>query len=127
MIIEDISIDVERKNIRSVRLAVYPQTGRVRLAAPLWMSEESLRMYAASRLPWIKKHRNKLIPKKPQPTYEYVSGEHHFYNGDRYMMEVFSSDKAQGVVLDHSTMKLFARKAATKHQRSAILAEWLPR
>lgn len=122
--IENISIDVERKNIRSIRLAIYPQTGRVRLSAPRWVSEESLRMYAASRLPWIKKHRNKIANRSPRPTYEYVSGEYHFYNGDRYLLEVIPSGGRRGVLLEDSTMKLFAEQEATKHERGVILAEW---
>ncbi|HVN47912.1 MAG TPA: SprT family zinc-dependent metalloprotease [Bacteroidota bacterium] len=124
LIIENISIDVERKNIRSIRIAVYPRTGRVRLAAPHWVSEETLQAYAISRLPWIKKHRKRLMCKEPRAAYEYVSGEHHFYNGHPYLLEVVSSDRSHGAALENSTIKLFTGKVTTRHQRSEILAEW---
>jgi predicted metal-dependent hydrolase len=122
--IEEISIDVERKKIKSLRIVIYPQTGKVRLAAPWWVSDETVRSYAISKLSWIKEHRNRLIVRKPQPVYEYVSGESHFYNGNPYLLEVIPSLGRPKVELEHATLKLFIRTNNTKHQRSALLAEW---
>ena len=47
-------IDVVRKEIKNIHLAVYPPTGRVRIAAPLNVNEDAID-FAISKLGWIKK------------------------------------------------------------------------
>ena len=53
--IADLSIDVVRKDIKNMHLAVYPPTGRIRLAAPAQTDAEVIRLFAISKLAWIKK------------------------------------------------------------------------
>ncbi|UHD16813.1 M48 family metallopeptidase [Thiocapsa bogorovii] len=50
----DIAVDVIFKDIKHVHLSVYPPDGRVRLAAPAHMSLETLRVFAVSKLGWIR-------------------------------------------------------------------------
>ena len=54
--IANISIDVIRKDIKNMHLAVYPPHGRIRLSAPSKTDPEVLRLFAISKLGWIKKH-----------------------------------------------------------------------
>ena len=55
----DISVDVEFKDIKNVHLSVYPPTGRVRISAPSRMSLDTVRVYAISKLGWIKQQQKK--------------------------------------------------------------------
>ena len=55
--IANIEIDVVRKDIKNMHLAVYPPLGRIRLAVPQKTDEEVLRLFAISKLGWIKKTR----------------------------------------------------------------------
>ena len=48
--IGNIKIDVVRKEIKNIHLAVYPPTGRVRIAAPLNVNEDAIRLFAISKL-----------------------------------------------------------------------------
>ena len=48
--VSDISIDVVRKDIKNIHLAVYPPTGRVRIAAPLIVNDDAIRLFAVSKL-----------------------------------------------------------------------------
>ena len=57
IVINDIEIEVIKKNIKNVHLSVHPPAGRVRLAAPENMDEEAIRLFAISKLSWIKKQR----------------------------------------------------------------------
>ena len=124
LVIDKICIEVERKNIKSLRLAVYPQTGRIRLAAPLWLSDEVLRAYAVSKLSWIKKHQHRIAVREPQTVQEYISGEQHLYNGIRYTLEVIPHSRKSEVVLEDVTMRLFIHANNSKRQRAAVLSEW---
>jgi predicted metal-dependent hydrolase len=54
--IANVEIDVIRKDIKNMHLAVYPPKGRIRLAVPEKTDAEVLRLFAISKLGWIKKH-----------------------------------------------------------------------
>ena len=57
--ISNIKIDVIRKDIINIHLAVYPPTGRIRLAVPLKVNDDAIRLFAISKLAWIKRHQRK--------------------------------------------------------------------
>ena len=56
----DIAVDVVLKDIKNVHLSVYPPTGRVRISAPKRMSVDTIRVYAVSKLDWIKQQQMRL-------------------------------------------------------------------
>ena len=60
IMIGDIYIDVVRKVIKNVHLSVYPPLGRVRISAPFRMDLDTIRVFAISKLNWIKKQQHKL-------------------------------------------------------------------
>lgn len=124
IVVESVPIDVVRKNIKGLRLVIYPQTGRVRLSAPLWLSDDAIRLYAISKLSWIKKHQKRFESRKPQAAQIYTSGEYHEYSGSRFMLAVVPYAGKPKVVLDHTELKLFVRENSTKHYRAKVLDEW---
>ena len=52
----DLTIDVVKKDIKNMHLAVYPPTGRIRIATPKDLNDEAVRLFAISKIRWIKKH-----------------------------------------------------------------------
>jgi len=57
----NITIEVVLKDIKNVHLSVYPPAGRVRISAPQRMELDTIRIYAISKLRWIKKQQTKII------------------------------------------------------------------
>ena len=55
----DIAVDVVLKDIKNVHLSVYPPTGRVKISAPRRMSLDTIRVFAISKLAWIKQQQDK--------------------------------------------------------------------
>ena len=55
IVLGDIVVDLIRKDIKNVHLSVYPPTGAVRISAPNYMSLDSIRAFAISKLAWIKR------------------------------------------------------------------------
>ena len=53
-------MDVVFKDIKNVHLSVYPPTGRVRISAPLRMKLDTIRVFAISKLGWIKQQQKKI-------------------------------------------------------------------
>ena len=74
----DISVDVILKDIKNVHLSVYPPTGRVRISAPSHMSMDTIRVFAISKLDWIKKQQSELREQKRKAQRDFVERESHF-------------------------------------------------
>jgi len=91
--IGSIEIDVIRKDIKNMHLAVYPPTGRVRLATPLHMREETIRLFAVSRMLWIKKQQKQFREQIRESKREYISGESHYLFGKRYILRIHEQTK----------------------------------
>jgi hypothetical protein len=56
-----IPIEVEFRNVKTLRLTVYPPDGRVKVISPIGTSREDIRKFAESKIAWIKKHREKFL------------------------------------------------------------------
>ena len=61
MVVAGIEVELVQKNIKNLHLAVYPPNGRVRLAAPMDVSEKTLQLYVTSKIPWIRKQQRKFV------------------------------------------------------------------
>lgn len=125
IIINDIEIEVIKKNIKNVHLSVHPPAGRVRLAAPENMDEEAIRLFAISKLSWIKKQRKEFDTQERQSVREFLSGESHYFMGTRYLLNVIESSEKQRVELRNKKyMDLYVRQGHTKEKRERIVSQW---
>ena len=55
--VNGLNVQVVRKAIKNLHLGVYPPTGRVRVAAPLALSDRAVRLAVVGKLAWIKRQR----------------------------------------------------------------------
>ena len=118
------TLDVVKKDIKNIHLSVYPPTGKVRISAPSRMSLDTIRVFAISKLGWIKKQQEKLREQERETPREYLDRESHYVWGKRYLLKIIESGKAPSVELKHSTMFLRVRPDTNKKKRQAILDEW---
>lgn len=125
IVINDIEIEVIKKNIKNVHLSVHPPAGRVRLAAPENMDEEAVRLFVISKLSWIKKQRKEFDTQERQSIREFLSGESHYFMGTRYLLNVIESNEKQRVELRNKKyMDLYVRQGHTKEKRERIVSQW---
>jgi hypothetical protein len=122
--IANIEVDVVRKDIKNMHLAVYPPLGRVRLSAPLKTDLEVVRLFAISRLGWIKKHIKNFKAQPRETKRIFKSGESHFFRGKRYILEVKEGTSKNHVELDGKKINLFIKKDVSVDKRELILREW---
>lgn len=120
----DINIEVEQKNIKNLHLSVYPPIGRVRIAAPLKMNLDTIRIYAISKLSWIKKQQEKILSQKREAPREYLTKESHYFLGKRYLLKVIELDNVPLVNLTHKTIELYVRPGSNTEKRKEILDNW---
>lgn len=123
--IANISVEVVKKEIKNIHLAVYPPYGRVRLAAPENVNDETLRLFTISKLPWIKKQQRKFAGQEREPERRYVQRESHYFLGKRYVLRVIETDKQPKVVVRSKTyIDLHVKPDSTKEQREHMMIEW---
>jgi predicted metal-dependent hydrolase len=126
--VNGLTVDVVRKDIKNLHLGVYPPDGRVRVAAPLNVSDEAVRLAVIGKLAWIRRQREKFTKQPRQTEREAVTGESHYVFGRRYRLNVFEGEGPQQVVLRTKTkMELHVRPGATTEQRLAVLDRWYRR
>ena len=107
--IGDISVDVVFKDIKNVHLSVHPPTGRIRIAAPERTSLDTLRIYAISKLNWIRKQQAKIQAQERETQREYIERESHYLWGSRYLLRVEEVEAPPSVTLLHDEIVLFVR------------------
>ena len=118
-------MDVVRKDIKNLHLAVYPPIGRVRVAAPLRVTDEAVRLAVISRLSWIKRQKTKFTNQARQSEREYVSGESHYFQGRRYRLNVvYQSGTSRIAIRNKSTIDLFVHEGSDKAHREWVLLSW---
>ena len=120
-----IKVEVVRKDIKNLHLGVYPPHGRVRVAAPLVVSNEAVRLAVIDKLGWIRRQKNKFAHQPRQSQREMVSGESHYFLGRRYRLRVHEHDRPSKVALRGiASLDLFVRPGTTAEQREAVLLRW---
>ena len=124
MEISGIKIEVQKKNIKNLHLVVAPPEGRVRVSAPMHLSDESIAMFVRTKLGWIKKQQEKFKKQPRQTEREYVSGETLYVWGQQYFLRVDYSYKGNSLVLEGNEAILTVRKESTASQREAFVNEW---
>ena len=120
----DITVDVVLKDIKNVHLSVHPPTGRVRISAPARMSIDTIRVFAISKLGWIKQQQRKLQEQDRETPREYLDRESHYVWGKRYLLTVSESNQAPSVELKHSRMLLRVRPGTDERRRQTIVEGW---
>jgi predicted metal-dependent hydrolase len=120
----EIAVDVVKKDIKNVHLSVYPPTGKVRISAPLRMDLDTIRVFAISKLGWIKQKQKKVSEQEREPPREYLDRESHYVWGKRYLLKVVEQDAAPEVELKHRQMRLRVRPATGEERKQSILDEW---
>ncbi|MEX2283391.1 MAG: SprT family zinc-dependent metalloprotease [Gemmatimonadota bacterium] len=119
-----LSVDVVRKPIKNVHLSVHPPSGRVRISAPSSMKPETIRLFAISRLGWIKQQQRKLQGQEREPAREYLDRESHYLWGRRYLLEVRETETRPSVELQHNRMVLSIRPGSRSDRRQEVLEAW---
>ena len=118
-------VEIVRKAIKNLHLGVYPPNGRVRVAAPVRVHDEAVRLAVISRLGWIKRQRTRFHSQERQSAREYVSRESHYFLGRRYLLNVIESNGPSRVSRKgHTILELQISKRAGRHRREQILLGW---
>ncbi len=123
--VSDIPVEIVRKNIKNIHLGVYPPEGNVRVSVPRHITNENVRLAIVSRLSWIKKRQEEFKKQPRQTEREYVSGESHYYQGKRYILDVIERHGRHTLSLkNNARMILQVSPETSKENRALVINNW---
>ena len=120
----EIAVDVVLKDIKNIHLSVHPPAGKVRIAAPLRMDLDTIRVFAITKLDWIKRQQKKLRKQERETPREYLDRESHYVWGKRYLLKLVEKEAAPSVELKHNKMILQLRPDASHEKKQEVLDAW---
>jgi len=119
------AVDIVRKDIKNLHLGVYPPNGRVRVAAPLATSDEAIRLAVIGKVAWIRRQKAKLAEQPRQSKRDAVTGESHYFLGQRFRLSVEPTLGPQHVCIRTKTrIELHVREGSTTEQKMKVLDKW---
>ncbi len=119
----DLLVAVHFKDIKNVHLSVHPPSGRVTVSAPHQTDIETIRVFAITKLGWIRRQQLKLRTQHREMVREFLANESHFVWGKRYLLRVAESKRAS-VTINHRNLILHVPVEATVERKDALLAGW---
>jgi hypothetical protein len=120
-----IRAEIVRKEIRNLHVSVHPPHGRVRVAAPLRLEDDAVRLAIISRLGWIRRQQAQFAQQDRQSQREMVTGESHYFFGRRYRLNVVEQNAPPTVRLrNNKIMELSVRPGTARDKREAVLQQW---
>lgn len=130
--IDGITIDIEKKKVKLMRLVISSVTGKVRVSAPLCTSEEHIKNFIISKIDWIKNHQERLSTQVVQSKNTFLSGEIHYFQGVGYILRVIEHNAAPKIILtteniDNNINKyidLYIVPNSTVWQRNNLFDQW---
>ena len=91
-----VKVRINKKAIKNIHLSVHPPEGKVTIACPEATKDETIRLYLASKIGWIKRQQKLLQGKDRQSPRKYVTGETHYLLGKAYRLKVVPAEGKSG-------------------------------
>lgn len=85
------------------------------------MSINTIRVFAISKLGWIKQKQKKFQDQERETPREYLGLESHYVWGERYLLKVIEVNAAPSVELKHKKMILRVRPGADDKKNKLLL------
>lgn len=126
IIINNIEIELTKKNVKNINLSVHPPNGQVRISAPKKIDDEVIRKFVILKTPWIRKHQSRFKNQEVGGEKEYITDEHYYFLGEKYLLNVISTNKRrQGLeIRDGKYMDLYVRKNIPTYLGERVIREW---
>ncbi len=119
--IGNLAVELNRKDIKNLHISVLPPDGRVRVSAPLKLTETAIRTAVVHRLPWIKKQQRTFANQRRESDREFVSGETHYLWGKRYRLEIIERNGRHEIKPGGNKLRMYVQPGTTIEKRSELL------
>ena len=120
MIINGISVTVQRKKIKNMYLRVIPPEGEVKISAPLFVSDDKINEFVESKMDWILAKQIEISEKKYLPALKYVNGEKHYLWGEKYTLQLIANNIKTAFVKDDTLYLPVSKRSKMKARQKTL-------
>jgi predicted metal-dependent hydrolase len=125
IVVAGIHVQIIRKDIKNLHLGVHPPEGHVRVAVPIHVADERIRLAIIDKLSWIKKQQAEFRQQPRQSAREMVEGESHYFFGKIYRLEVVEQAGKHKIELaGGSKIRLTVTANTSTESRLKLMNEW---
>jgi predicted metal-dependent hydrolase len=126
--IQDVRIQLIRKRVKHLRLMVCPPDGLVKVNVPLLLAERHVTAFLHSKYEWIKQKqlyfKNDVATALTRSSYQYHSGERHFFMGKSYLLMVRERVGRAKVYIENECLILETPPDSSTAQREILIEAW---
>lgn len=128
--IDGITIDIEKKKVKNMRLVVSPD--KIRISAPMNVSLENITAFVTSKIEWIKKHQQRFSAQTKQPKKVFLEEERHYFQGIAYILRIIKHKERPKIILTTENingetkqfLNLYVKPDIDTTMYSSILNQW---
>ena len=121
-------VETEYRNVKTLRLTVYPPDGRVKIAAPPGTARETVEAFAASKIKWIDKHRKKFLNNRagagPDLTGSLRNHSTVYVWGVPHVLELVEREGNSRISINGGCVTMYVRPHASKAKKQEVLDRW---
>ncbi|MFK7793776.1 MAG: M48 family metallopeptidase [Gammaproteobacteria bacterium] len=122
--IQDIIVELTRKNVKNINLRVTQPEGQVRVSAPKGIPTNLIYEFVVSKYDWILVQQQRLEACAKNSGFVYQSGETHYCFDQQYELQCVESTSKPKVVLNGHILELHVKQQASCEKRQSILEAW---
>jgi predicted metal-dependent hydrolase len=115
--VNEVQIEVTRKQIKTIRLRVNRVSHEVKLSSPIKVSDEELIQFIKKKMNWIKRHLSKDVVRPKEKVLEYQNGDLIPFMGENFTLTLCPGSKKIGVFLEGDKMTLNFRNIITTSRK----------
>ena len=123
--LDGLHIELVRKRIKNITLRVQPPLGRVRVSAPLRISDAAVREFILSKLAWIRGHQERMRARTPPRAF--AEGEELALWGRTLRLRFFPVGGRRRILLRGNCIDLHARPPDGPELREQLFEKLLRR
>lgn len=120
----DLRIEVAWKDIKNLHLSVMPPEGQVRIAAPRQLNLDAIRLFAISKLPWIRTRQLRMQAQQRETPRRFLDRESHYVWGRRYLLQRVEREAAPAVEIKRGKLVLQVRPGTDEAHCREVLDTW---
>lgn len=124
IIVDGISVEIYRKNIKNMYIRVKSPNGDVVVSAPMKMNRRFIEETILERIDWIHSMQEEARKTPHLKERQYISGEILYLWGRPYILEVVHGNGKKSIILSGDKMILTMKKDSTIEQREKFVKEW---
>ncbi len=123
--VSGIEVNLIKKEIKNFHLNVLPPLGKVRVSVPPKVSDDEVKLFVISKLPWIRKQIKKFQSQERESKREFISGESHYFKGDRYILNlIYHNKKPKIEIRNKKYIDFYVKESLSRDEREKVFYNW---